>query len=502
MKGPGDILPHSAAKFAGKTALICQGRSFSFLELDQLSDQFAMYLLSQGIFPGDTVSLLSQNRWEWVVCYHGALKAGAVVNPINVMLTPSELKYVLSDCKSVALCGGAAQIDKVTDVRSELSLLGLLIDFDNSCPEATFFRDTLASEEQRTAVLIDPSSASTIGYTSGTTGHPKGAVQSHRAVLHNCICTALMHQKTSEDVVVSALPAAHVYGNVVVNGTWLAGGTIILMERFDPAEALRLIAAHRATIFEGVPAMYAAMLSVEGLDGYDLSSLTRCTVGGQTIAPAVVEKWENVAGCPLIELWGMTEISGLGATVLPFSDHPKGSIGVALPGVEIRIADIDNPAEDAPNGVAGELMVRGPIVMIEYFGNADASGEAIDRNGWLHSGDIAVKDDSGHLFIVDRLKDLIITGGYNVYPAEIERVLAGHPAVAMVAVGAIPDPIKGELACAYIVRAEGVEVSEDDILKYSEADLAPYKRPRMIKFVSSLPTTSSGKVMRRSLSHI
>lgn len=276
------------------------------------------------------------------------------------------------------------------------------------------------------------------------------------------------------------------------------GGTVVLMERFDPAEALRLVEQHRATMIEGVPAMYAMMLDSSDLSTRDVSSLTRCTVGGQTIASSVVERWEKASGAPLIELWGMTEISGLGATHFPHVRRPSGSIGVSLPGVETRIADLDDFTRDAPAGVPGELVIRGPIVMLGYFRDDDATARTIN-SGWLRTGDIGIKDASGHLFIVDRLKDLIITGGYNIYPAEIERVLAGHPGVALVAVGALPDPVKGELACAYVVRAQGSECTEQDLSEFCDDKLAAYKRPRKYKFVVNLPMTSSGKIMRREL---
>jgi long-chain acyl-CoA synthetase len=345
----------------------------------------------------------------------------------------------------------------------------------------------------------EPRSPCTIGYTSGTTGYPKGAIQSHQAVLLNCALTATMHGRSERDVVVTALPAPHVYGNVVINGTFLVGGTVVLMERFAPAAALALIAEHRATMFEGVPAMYAAMLVEPGLASHDLRSLTRCTVGGQTIAIPVIERWERASGAPLIELWGMTELAGLGTTHALHAPPVPGSIGVALPGVEVRVADLEDKRRTASPGVPGELMVRGPIVMNGYHGNPTATAEAIEPDGWLHTGDLAYASEDGHFFIVDRLKDMIITAGYNIYPAEIERVLVEHPAIAAVAVAAVPDAMKGELACAYVVLRPGATATEAEIIAFTEARLAAYKRPRLVRFLADLPKTSSGKVMRREL---
>jgi long-chain acyl-CoA synthetase len=498
VNGPGEILRASAARFGDEAALVTAARTLTYRELDDLSDRVAAWLAGRGVGPGRPVSLYAQNRWEWVVAYHGALKAGAVVNPVNVMLTPEELAFVLRDCGAAVVLTSAEQAATVVELTRDLPGLDTVVSF-GPAQGATAFDELIAFEGTVPDVETDPDGPSTIGYTSGTTGHPKGAVQSHRAVLWNCACTATMHGRTPDDVVVTALPAPHVYGNVVINGTFLAGGTVVLMERFAPAEALRLIGEHRATLFEGVPAMYSMLLADPGLEQADLSSLTRCTVGGQTISNATVERWEQRSGAPLIELWGMTEIAGLGTTHALHAPKVPGSIGVSLPGVEIRVADLEDSARAAPAGQPGELMVRGPIVMLGYHGNPEATAEAIEPDGWMHTGDIATMAETGHVFVVDRRKDMIITGGYNVYPAEVERVLAGHPGVAMVAVGPVPDAVKGELACAYVVRAAGSEATGEELIAFASGRLAAYKRPRLVRFVESLPATSTGKIMRREL---
>lgn len=498
MDVPGQILPASAARFGDKPALVTATRSLTYVELDELSDRLAAGLVERGVRPGEVVSLYAPNRWEWVVAYHAALKVGAVVNPVNVMLTPEELAFVLRDCGAVAVFTSAEQAARVVELTGDLPHLRSVVAFGEA-EGAVPFTELLASAGPAPRVAVDAGTASTIGYTSGTTGHPKGAVQSHRAVLLNCALTATMHGRVADDVVVTALPAPHVYGNVVINGTFMVGGTVVLMERFNPADALRLIEQHRATLFEGVPAMYAMLLADPAIDDADLTSLTRCTVGGQTIPLTTVDRWQQRSGAPLIELWGMTEISGLGTTHALHAPPVPGSIGVSLPGVQVRVADLEAADRDAPTGEAGELMVRGPIVMLGYHNNPEATAEAIESDGWLHTGDIAVMDDTGHLFVVDRRKDMILTAGYNVYPAEIERVLAGHPAVAMVAAGAVPDPVKGEVACAYVVLARDATATEEELIAFSAQHLAAYKRPRLVRFVQSLPATSTGKIMRREL---
>jgi long-chain acyl-CoA synthetase len=290
-----------------------------------------------------------------------------------------------------------------------------------------------------------------------------------------------------------------VYGNVVLNSTWMAGGRVVLMTRFDPEGAIRRIEQHRATMFEGVPAMYATMLATPTLARADLSTLTRSTVGGQTIAESVIDAWETRTGAPLIELWGMTELSGLGSTHALYAPNVHGSIGVVLPGNELRVISTEDGVTECRPGEPGELVARGPLVTMGYYNNDAASAEAITPDGWLHTGDVATHDGAGRFFVVDRLKDMILTAGYNVYPAEIERVLIGHASVALVAVGREPDSVKGEVAHAYVVPAPGSTPEAEELIGYCRKHLAAYKIPRAIHFVDQLPTTSSGKLMRRML---
>ncbi|SIR76314.1 class I adenylate-forming enzyme family protein [Williamsia sterculiae] len=492
-----EVLPWRARIHPDKPALIVGDRSFSYVDLDTLSNRVAAGMRSSGVRPGEVVSLFGQNSWQWIVAYHGILKAGAVVNPVNVMLTGSELRYVLQDCGARALFIGATEYERVA---GELEGLPLL-----ACVTLDAEFDTLldgADPGSVPPVDCRPKALGSIGYTSGTTGHPKGAMQSLESVLLNCAHTAAMHGKNADDVILSALPAAHVYGNVAINGTFLAGGTVVLMERFDPVAALHLMQLHRVTVFEGVPAMYSMLLATDDLSAVDLSAIRVSTVGGQTFSPLIIEKWEKRTGAPLLELWGMTELSGLGTTHSVYGPPCPGSIGVSLPGTEISLAPMDGQSGEVSAGEPGELMIRGPLVMLGYFGNPAGTAEVLGADGWLRTGDVAYLDQSGHAFIVDRLKDMIITAGYNVYPAEIERVVATHPDVAMVAVGRRPDPIKGEIAVAYIVPRRDARPDVADILQFCSERLAAYKRPRDVVLVDHLPTTSSGKLLRRKLDEL
>jgi long-chain acyl-CoA synthetase len=501
MRSPCDVLPASARRFGSKPALVTAARTLSYAGLDDASDRVAAALIARGVQPAECVSLYAQNRWEWIVAYHGVLKAGAVINPLNVMLTPPEVAFVVGDCEAVAVIGSPDRIAPLQAIRAQMPSLRELVCFDAPPPGAVAFDELLerpVSAPPQPAIA--PESLCSIGYTSGTTGHPKGAMQSHRAVLLNCALTATMHCRTAADTMVTALPAAHVYGNVAINGMFLAGGTVVLMERFEAGAALELIERHRATLFEGVPAMYAGLLSDPDLATRDLGSLTRTTVGGQTMPIPTIVEWEQRCGAPLLELWGMTEIAGLGSTHALHAPNVHGSIGVSLPGIELQIGSLEQPGEVEPVGTPGELMVRGPIVMDGYHGRPEATAEVLGADGWLRTGDVARVEESGHYFVVDRAKDMIITAGYNVYPAEIERVIATHPAVSMVAVGRQADAVKGELARAYVVLRPGASVAEEEIVEHCRPQLAAYKLPRSVRFVELLPTTSSGKVMRRELS--
>lgn len=500
---PGDLLATSARARPTAVALVHDGRSFTYADLAERADRVAGWLQAHGVRPGDRVTVYAPNSAAWVQAYHGILRSGAVVNPVNAMLTTSELAYVLDDCGARVLCTTAAVLAALDGaVLSRLWAVVVLDELPSDLRaegvEVVGLEDVVAVGRAASPVALGPEDPAVIGYTSGTTGHPKGAVQSQGAVLLNWRLSAEAHGKTAADVVVTALPAPHVYGSVVLNGTFGTGGTVVLMSRFGARAAMDLVAEYRATLFEGVPAMYAMMLADPGLDPADLATLTRCTVGGQTMAVSTMTAWERASGAPLIELWGMTELSGLGTTHPLGTERVHGSIGRPLPGMEARVADLDRPEVEAAVDRPGELWMRGPLVMTEYFGRPDATAEVL-AGGWLRTGDLVRRDAEGDLWVVDRCRDLIISGGYNVYPAEIERVLSGHPAVALVAVGPVPDEVKGEVARAYVVLRDGHRATEEELIACARAELAAYKTPRSVVFVPALPQTSSGKIMRRML---
>lgn len=496
----GEIIVDASNRYGDKVALIIENRSFTYRDLNNRSNQLANALVKQGIQPGDCVTLYGENSWEWVVSYYGILKIGAVVNPINVMLTPREVEYVVQDCNAKAIIASKTKglpllgIDQRTDINT-------LVLYGEDIPESAYAFNQLLEQADSDfdCVKAKPDSLSTICYTSGTTGNPKGAKLSHRAVVANTQLTALMHGRTNSDVVVTALPCPHVYGNVVMNGTFYTGGTLVLHSRFDAQAIFDSINTHQATVFDGVPTMYMYMLEQPNLSTVDFSHLRLCTVGGQTMPEAKMEAVEKAFNCPLIELWGMTELAGLGTTFAHNGVYKHGSIGVPLPYVRAKVVAVDDPSCTLDANEVGELLVGGPISMDGYYGNEDATAETLTHDGFVRTGDLARIDKDGFIFIVDRKKDLIITAGFNIYPAELERVIAEHPDVAMVAVGPQGDDRKGEIAKAYIVLKHNTEPTVDNVLEFCRERLAAYKVPRAIQFVADLPKTSSGKIMRRQL---
>lgn len=495
-----ELLPQAAAQYGDRIAIIADGQAWSFTALDRMAAKIAHSLQRCGIRSEDRVSLCAPNSAIWIACYHGALRCGAVVNPLNALLTPDEIAYALRDCDARVLLASGEKLNALT-ARELLPDLAAAVALGTNGPDRSItFEEFIAGQpDQFLAADVSQESLSTICYTSGTTGRPKGAMQSHFSVAFNAAMTAHMHGRAKGDVVLSALPCPHVYGNVVMNSALLNGLTLVLHSRFEEQAVLESIARHRVTILDGVPAMYMTLLNHAALAAADLSSLRLCAVGGQTMPIAKMEAVKARFGCPLIELWGMTELAGLGTTF--FADGPirMGSIGVPLPGVEVRIADLNEATRTLAPHEPGELMVRGPIVMMGYFGNDAATRQTIEPDGWLHTGDIARMDEDGFVHLVDRQKDMILTAGYNIYPAELERVVAMHPAVAMVAVGPVPDEVKGEIPKAYIVLNRNASASAEEIIAHCREHLASYKIPRQVQFVSDLPRTSTGKLMRRSL---
>ncbi|MEQ1786712.1 MAG: AMP-binding protein, partial [Acidimicrobiales bacterium] len=359
--------------------------------------------------------------------------------------------------------------------------------------------DDLLAAEPAPVVERGADDLAVLIFTSGTAGSPKAAMLTHGNLLTNLEqCQA--HPGRSQgrdDVVFGVLPLFHIFGlNVVLGLSFVAGATVLLVERFDPQSAVESIVNHGVTVVSGAPTMWAALAALPGTRPGDLATVRLATSGAAKLDPQVQRAIADRFGVGIVEGYGLTEASpvvtsGTGLTA------PEGSIGVPLPGVHVRLVDADG--QDSLVGDAGELWVKGPNVFTGYWNDPTATAAALTPDGWLRTGDVAVVDDDGFLFLVDRVKDLIIVSGFNVFPAEVEEVIASHPAVAQVAVIGVPHPHSGEAVKAYVVVEPGVSVEEDDIIHHCEARLARYKCPQKVMFVDEIPLSTTGKVLRKEL---
>lgn len=490
----------AAQRFGERPALtMLGGETLNFADIDARAGRYAGGLAHAGLRPGDRVVVYLPNSLDWIIAYHAIARLGAVFVPANILLSANEVAHIVADCgaRAVVLTADAMQ---EPEIRASAGAGGRLCIVHGGKPDACgIAASQILDGEWLAPVAARPEDLFTIGYTSGTTGRPKGAMQSHRAVFDSIATTATIHVRSAEDIVLTALPFAHVYGNVVLNTAFVAGLHVVAMARFDAEQVLTAIGREAITLFEGVPTMYYQMLAHPAIDAADFSSLRCCTVGGQTMPVASLEEVARRFACPILELWGMTEVSGPAATHSPYWPVRHGSIGLPFPGLEVRIADLTDATADVADGTPGELCVRGPLVTMGYWNNPEATAASIDPQRWLATGDIAVQESDRYLSIVDRRKDMIITGGYNIYPAELEQVIATHPAVSMVAVASLPDAEKGELAKAFVVLRPGATCDAEALRLHCRARMAAYKVPKAFAFVDDLPKTSTGKILRRAL---
>jgi long-chain acyl-CoA synthetase len=426
------------------------------------------------------------------VVFYGALRAGAVVVPMNVLLKGREVAFYLSDPEAKVLFAWHDFAEAAEEGASEAGADVVLVkpgEFEQMLFEREASHEVADRGGDDTAVIL---------YTSGTTGTPKGAELTHDNLGKN-VDTILetLFEMHPEDVVLGALPFFHVFGLTCgLNSCVKAGGTLTLIPRFDPDKALEIMERDRVTIFQGVPTMYVGMLHSDKADDVDLSCLRLCVSGGSAMPGEVLRSFEEKFGCKILEGYGLSETSPVASFNHPDRDRKVGSIGTPVRGVEMKV--VDDEGGDVAQGEVGEIVIKGPNVMKGYWRKDDATREAI-KDGWFHTGDMAKVDEEGYFFIVDRKKEMILRGGYNVYPREIEEVLYEHPAVAEVAVVGVPDDKMGEEVGAAVVLKKGEEASEDDIRSYAKERVASYKYPRKVWFVDELPKGPTGKILKREV---
>ncbi|MGB8650564.1 MAG: long-chain fatty acid--CoA ligase [Mycobacteriales bacterium] len=493
------ILAESATRFPDNTAVVLGDLRLTYAQLWGHAKQYAAVLRERGIGPGDKVALLLPNTPHFPLAYYGTLALGAVAVPVHALLKAEEIEYVLSDSGAKALVCAAPLLGEGAK-GAELAGVPLLAVMDGG--DAAVERiDSLALQ----ATPIDaveprePEDTAVVLYTSGTTGKPKGAEITHLNVTMNVVVSAQHSFDIGEDdVVLGCLPLFHTFGQTCcMNTAFYVGATVVLLPRFDGAEALRLLVDEKCTIFMGVPTMYVGLL--EAAKTSDLRpQLKTALSGGAALPLAVLERFTEVFGTKVLEGYGLTETSPV-ATFNQKGFEPKpGTVGKSIWGVEVEVAraEVDERIELLPTGELGEIVVRGHNVFKGYLNKPEATATAI-VDGWFRTGDLGTKDTDGYVTIVDRKKDMVIRGGYNVYPRDVEEVLLRHPGVGQVAVIGLPDPQYGEEVCAVVVK-DG-EVTEEEVIAFGKEHLAAYKYPRRVVFADALPLGPSGKVLKREL---
>ncbi len=477
--------------------------TFSYAQVDEISGRVASALLGSGLRRGDKVAVQLPNLPQFLITYFAILKAGLVMVPLNPLLKAPEVAYQLQDSESRLLItfeGFAAEAVAGARQAGNVPTYVVNLPGNDQRPEGTKHYDELYFADDTGEIEpTDADDTAVIIYTSGTTGKPKGAELTHFQLYMNCTVAGELFGFEDDDIGVAVLPMFHVFGlSSVLNTAVRFGGTLVLIPRFEIGPVLDAIERHRCTIFSGVPTMYYALLQAD-VAGRDLSSLRVGISGGAAIPGEVIRAFEEkFPGVVILEGYGLSETASTTTFNVSAEQRKVLSIGKPIWGVQVRV--IDEQDKPLPPGLEniGEIVIRGHNVMKAYYQRPEETAEAF-RGGWFHTGDLAYADEDGYLFIVDRKKDLVIRGGYNVYPREVEEVLFGHPAVAEAAVVGKPDPRMGEEVVAFVVLKPGAAASPEEIIAYCQERLAAYKYPREVRVVAELPKGPTGKILKREL---
>ncbi|GAW91184.1 long-chain-fatty-acid--CoA ligase [Calderihabitans maritimus] len=475
------------AEATERTALEYQNTRISYAELNKAVNAYASYFISQGIQPGDRVALALPNCPEFIFAYLGITKAGGVAVPLNLMLTPEEIVYIVKDAAPRILLTQPDMANKLSALVSNSPTQAVPLD------EKT--KSQILSQPLTSFPEVDDDQVCTFLYTSGTTGHPKGVMLSHRNFVSNVKSLKDFSKLGPEENFLAVLPMFHSFGwTVCVLTPLYLGAKITILDAFRPKEVLDTLANKDITIFCGVPSMFAVLQKMSPRNTFP--KLWLVISGGAALPGEVQRGFEEKFGVSIVEGYGLTEASPVVCLNPIYGKRKAGSIGVSIPDVEAKV--IDETGRELPPGEVGELVVRGPNVMKGYYRREADTRETL-KDGWLHTGDLARRDEDGYFFIAGRKKELIITAGFNVYPREVEELLLSYPGVAEAAVIGVPHPVKGETVKAVIVPEEGHTLERQEIIKYLKERLAQYKIPEIIEFTDSLPKGPGGKILKRLL---
>ena len=522
------VLSQTAARFPDRPAILFYGRVIRYSELDALVSRFAQALSRQGVGKGSVVGIMLPNLPQTVIAFYGSLRAGATVTMINPLYVEPEIRHQVTDSGCETLLVFDQFYPRVEPLLRQGSLKRVIVagvaDYlpwlkrllyplkarregqrvrPPAHPAVHAFRPLLEVPPEPPAVPVVPDDTALLQYTGGTTGVPKGVVLTHRNLVSNTLqCRQWCVLSEGAEVVLGVLPFFHVYGmSVCMNLALSMGSSLVLLPRFQIKDVLQAIVRERVTLFPGIPAMYAAINAYQNLDRYNLRSIRVCISGSGPLHPSVQERFESLTGARLVEGYGLTEASPVthaNPIGQPVEQRRTRSIGVPFPDTDARIMDAETGQRELPVGEIGELVVRGPQVMRGYWRRDDETRQVL-RDGWLYTGDMARRDADGYFYIEDRKKDMIKSGGENVYPREVEEVLLRHPKVKDAVVVGIPQELRGELIKAYVVLKEGEKAASADLLEHCRKELARFKVPKRVEFRKELPKTIVGKVLRRVL---
>ena len=518
------LLEETAKNFSRSTALIYFGGRISYADLLEHINRCAAGLQALGLRQGDRVALMMPNCPQFIIAYFGALRAGAIVTATSSMYTRREAVHQWQDAGATILIIEHRLYPIARDASADLPLIRNIIIAglreyqpknyaalaralrSNRKPRKPSFaspmiwRDLLFLARKPSPVSQLPSDIACLQYTGGTTGTSKGAMITHANLVTNaCQTRHWLARNGEKEVLVAALPLFHIYAmTCVMICSLTAGGAIIILPRFEMRAALNIIRKYHPTIFHGVPTMYVGFNNAPRVNHHGLKSLRVCMSGGAPLPVEVQQRFETLSGGRLVEGYGLTEASPVTHVNPPDGLAKIGSIGLPIPGTNARIVDLETGKRALPIGEAGELIIRGPQVMKGYWRKPKETAQVL-RNGWLYTGDIARMDEDGYFYIVDRKKDLIIAGGFNIYPREVEEVLFEHPRIKEAVVVGIPDDYRGETVKTFVVLKDGASAKEGEIIAFCRQRLASYKVPRQIEFRESLPKSGVGKYLRREL---
>ncbi|WP_437587467.1 long-chain-fatty-acid--CoA ligase [Sorangium sp. So ce1000] len=489
-----------------QTALVFGDAQLSYRALDEVARRMAGGLRTLGVQPGQHVAIFTPNVPAFSVAYFGCHYAACPVVPVNVLLAADEIAFLLKHSDAVAFIVWERLLPQAQEALAKAGTGAKLIvakadPADISAPTGAHSMSALlgAGHEVTNLPTTMPDDTAVILYTSGTTGRPKGAELTHFNMFYNADCAARqVLSLTPDTVALACLPLTHSFGQTIMhNAVMRVGGKIVLLPRFEPRTALTLMQQHRVTFFGGVPSMYMALLQEANAAPYDVSSLQWCAGGGASTPMEVLQAFRQRFGVPILEGYGLSETSPAASFNMPYLAQKPGSVGVPLYGVEFRLERADGTIVTEPHE-PGEICIKGHNVMKGYYKQPEETKSTI-KDGWFHTGDVGVRDEEGYYRIVDRLKDMILFGGYNVYPREVEEVLYAHPAIAEAAVIGVPSPTQGEEVKAFVALHPGASVTEQELITYCRERMAIYKYPRSIELRSELPKGPTGKIVKQAL---